>query len=188
MIKTKNTLKRFVAWATNFRNKPFFWARLKLTFFYTIGVLVILVIFSLAVYSMFVHSFGNEMEFEGGGHEQELSIEMQVIDRAEDRLQAILITIDCFVIILIAGLSYYLAGKTLQPIEESYQRQKKFVADAAHELRTPLAVMTTGAEAVLSSDNSKEKYQKILKDSLEEMKYLSNTVNDLLFLARSDNL
>ncbi len=182
-----NISKQFAPWAINFRNNPFLRARLKLTAYYTAGVCIILIIFSLAVYGLFVKNITSNFEYDGPGFENEANVETQIIDKAQDQLQTILITIDAMIVLLIAGFSYYLAGKTLQPIESSYMRQKKFVADAAHELRTPLTVMKTGAEAVLSGDNSKEEYKKIVRDSLEEINYLSAMVDDLLFLAKSDN-
>jgi len=188
MIKMKNISKPFARWATNFKNKPFLWARLKLTSFYTGGVLIILLVFSIVVFALFVRDISSNLEYEGTGYENEADIESRVIVRAQNRLGTIIVTIDGLTIILIAGLSYYLAGKTLEPIELAYVRQKKFVADAAHELRTPLSVMKTGTEAVLAGNNGKEEYRKVVKDYLEEINHLSVMVDDLLFLARSDNL
>jgi len=184
----KNILKQSAEWATNFRNNPFLQARLKLTVYYTGGVFIVLLIFSLAVFGMFTKSIVSNLEYEGPDYGNEANIEMRIIDKAQDQLETTLITIDGLVVILIAGLGYYLAGKTLKPIEISYRRQKKFVADTTHELRTPLAVMKTGAEAILSGDNGKEEYKKLTQDSLEEINHLSIMVNDLLFLARSDDL
>jgi two-component system sensor histidine kinase CiaH len=85
-------------------------------------------------------------------------------------------------------MSYYLAGKTLQPIEAGVEKQKKFVADAAHELRTPLAVMKTGAETLLMDRANEKEYEKFTRDSLEEIDSLVALVNGLLFLARGDSL
>ncbi len=39
------------------------------------------------------------------------------------------------------GLGYWLSGRTIRPIQESYERQKQFTSDASHEMRTPLAVL-----------------------------------------------
>ena len=188
MIKKENISKQFATWATNFKHNPFLKARLKLTFFYTVGVMVILVVFSLAVYGLFTRNITNNLEYEGPRDEESANIEIQLIDKAQDRLQSIILTVNGLIIILVAGLSYYLAGKTLKPIEVAYARQKKFVADSAHELRTPLAVMKIGAETILIAEASKEDYKKLIKDFLEELNYLSLMVNDLLFLARSDDL
>jgi OmpR-family two-component system manganese-sensing sensor histidine kinase len=162
-------------------------ARLKLTVFYTAGVLAIIIVFSIAVFGLFVKNIGSDLEYEGEDNEA-INIKLQVINKAQDQLQNILISIDGLIVILIAGLSYYLADKTLKPVEAAYWQQKKFVADAAHELRTPLSVMKTGAEVVLAGDEGKEEYKKLTLDSLEEINHLSVMVDDLLFLARSDNL
>jgi len=176
-------------WATNFKNNAFLRVKLKLTVFYIVGILVILAIFSLVVYSLFAKNIAENIEYEGPDYEGRVDIEKQIIEKAQDRLQAILLTVDGLIIIIVGGISYYLAGKTLKPVESSYAKQKKFLADSAHELRTPLAVMKTGAEAVLSDKScKKEEYKKLVKDFLEELNFLSDMVNDLLFLTREDNL
>jgi len=185
----KNILKQSAAWATSFKNSAFLRAKLKLTFFYTVGVLVILVIFSLVVYSLFSQNISENIEYEGPEYEGNANIEAQILEKVQDRLQAILLTVDGLIVILVGGISYYLAGKTLKPIESAYAKQKKFLADSAHELRTPLAVMKTGAEAVLGDEASKkEEYKKLAEDFLEELNFLTDMVNDLLFLVREDNL
>lgn len=183
-----NISKQFARLVTNFKNKPFLKARFKLTIYYTIGVFIILLIFSLAVYGLFSKNISSNLEYEGSNQEKNANVELQIINKAQEQLQYILFTVDGLVIILIIIFSYYLSGKTLKPIEIAYKRQKKFVADTAHELRTPLAVMKTGAEATLIGDNGKEEYKKLTQDSLEEINILSSIVDDLLFLARSDDL
>jgi len=174
--------------AIDFRNNPFFRARLKLTAVYSAGVLALLVVFSLAIYSFFAKNITSNLEYDGQDQEESQNIELQVIQRAKDQLLAVLLTVDGLVIFLVAGMSYSLAGKTLRPIEASYKKQKKFMADAAHELRTPLAVMKTGAEALLMGRASEKEYEKFTRDFLEEINSLSALVNDLLFLVRGDSL
>ena len=90
----------------------------------------------------------------------------------------------------IAGyIGYYLAGKNLEPIKTAFQQQKEFVADASHELRTPMTVLTMAAEA-LSSDKE-TKYSdfalRIVKDIKYETKKMNNLVENLLTLARGDS-
>lgn len=175
-----------MAWVTGFKDKPFLQARLKLTAYYTLGILVILFIFNLAVYSLFANYAPDRLDNELAG-EIDL-LELQIYAQAEERLRTVLYTVDGVAVILVAVLSYGLAGRALRPIEASYKRQRKFVADAAHELRTPLAVMKTGAETVLGSDGGIQDYRKLTNDSLEELDHLSSMVDDLLFLARGDDL
>lgn len=49
-------------------------------------------------------------------------------------------------IVVIFFISLYLSGKIVQPIEQSYQKQKQFISDAGHELKTPVSVVGTNAE------------------------------------------
>ena len=183
----KNISRRFAGSAISFRNNPFFRARLKLTFFYSAGVFALLVIFSLAIYIFFSKNITSNLEYNGQDQEESQNIELQVIQRAKNQLLAVLLTVDGLVIVLAAGMSYYLAGKTLRPIEAGVEKQKKFTADAAHELRTPLAVMKTGAETLLMDGAREKEYEKFARDSLEEINSLVALTNDLLFLARGDS-
>ncbi|MHB8142937.1 MAG: sensor histidine kinase [Thermoleophilia bacterium] len=146
-------------------------------------------IFSLSVFILFSRNAADNLDYHGpdnGG--ADATIEARVIEQAQNRLEVILFIVDGVIILGAAGTSYYVAGKTLRPVEESYAAQKKFVADAAHELRTPLTILRTGAEAVLGEASSKEEYIKYIRDSLEESEYLTSMVNDLLFLARGAKL
>ena len=174
-----NIFKQFAEWVINLKHKPFLKARLKLTTYYTLGIVVILIIVNLGVYGIFVSDIPETIEDKSfAAYEEDI----------RDRLETTIYTVNGFVILVVIGLSYYLAGKTLKPLEEVFKRQKKFIANAAHELRTPLTVMKTGIETVLAGNNSKDDYKKLIKDSLEEINFLSSMVNDLLFLAGNDDL
>jgi len=81
-----------------------------------------------------------------------------------------------------------LAGRTLKPIKESLDAQKKFSADASHDLRTPLAVITTESEVVLQNEESQEKdFREAVKSNLEEAQKMSKLVDDLLVISRGEN-
>lgn len=68
------------------------------------------------------------------------------------------------------------------PVKESFERQKQFIADASHELKTPLSVIIASSEAL--EDNPKEKkWLKNIKNEADRMSYL---VNNLLKLAASE--
>lgn len=71
-------------------------------------------------------------------------------------------------------------------LEESFNAQRRFVSDAAHELRTPLASMKTSVTKVLGSDRSPAEYQKLLGFLSGRIDHMEAMVNDLLFLSRVD--
>jgi signal transduction histidine kinase len=71
-------------------------------------------------------------------------------------------------------------------LEESFNTQKRFVSDAAHELRTPLASMKTSVTKALSDDRSVANDQKLLDFLSGRINYMEAMVNDLLFLSRVD--
>lgn len=89
---------------------------------------------------------------------------------------------------LLGVLSYYLAGKSMKPIEASFERQKRFVSDASHELRTPLSIFYSSLEIL----EEEEKHtlspfgREIIGDLKAEAASMKRLLEDLLFLARHD--
>ena len=71
-------------------------------------------------------------------------------------------------------------------LQRSFDEVRRFTADAAHELRTPLAVMRTEAEVALRSPRSPDRDARVLENLLEEIERLSRLVSQLLFLCRED--
>lgn len=78
-------------------------------------------------------------------------------------------------------------NKLLEKVESSFQRLSLFASDLAHELRTPIYNLMGEAEITLNKQRSDKEYQQVLASSLEEYSRLSNIIDSLLFLARSDN-
>jgi heavy metal sensor kinase len=74
----------------------------------------------------------------------------------------------------------------IQRLERSFAEVRRFTADAAHELRTPLSMMRTAAEVALRSPRSPEQDGRVLEDLLEEIERLTRLVSQLLFLCRED--
>lgn len=85
----------------------------------------------------------------------------------------------------LAGLVLSL-NDALDRLEDSYQRMSTFSADAAHELRTPLANLIGETEVALSRHRTPAELEEVLHSNLEELERLRRIVADMLFLARAD--
>ncbi len=183
----KTILKRFEVLATNSKANNFKGAVIRLTAFYTLGVFVILVVFNTLVYGLFSEGIEHEL------HEDTDIVELydatknekfETEEIAQDLLNVLLVS-DAVILLLTIIVSYLLARRTLAPLGEAYQRQKRFVADAAHELRTPLAVIKAGSEILLKNGRTIEEYKKFIGESKEEVDRLISISNDLLFLTQN---
>lgn len=90
--------------------------------------------------------------------------------------------------IIFAFLGYYFAGQAMKPIKNSYLKQEKFVSDASHELRTPLSIFYSSVDLLIREEKAHLSVygQEVLEDVKKEANLMSNLINNLLVLARSD--
>jgi two-component system OmpR family sensor kinase len=72
-------------------------------------------------------------------------------------------------------------------IEEAFKLQKQFTADASHELKTPLTILLGEIEVALKNPRTSEDYQGILRSAVEEIRRITNIVDDLLTIARLES-
>ena len=87
--------------------------------------------------------------------------------------------------ILVASSSWWLAGRAMQPIYQSYRQMQQFTADAAHELRTPLAALSATVESALRMPQLSEPEARDILGTIERQnRRLTHLVADLLLLAR----
>jgi heavy metal sensor kinase len=77
-------------------------------------------------------------------------------------------------------------NELLARLDESFEAMRLFVADASHELRTPIAVIRGEADVALAHDRGAAEYRESLAIVLDESRRLSGLVDDLLNLARAD--
>ncbi|HET8675750.1 MAG TPA: ATP-binding protein [Blastocatellia bacterium] len=77
-------------------------------------------------------------------------------------------------------------NEMLSKLEHAFARERRFTADASHELKTPLAVLRGDIEVALRRERATDEYRRVLASSLEEIARLTKLTDDLLTLARSD--
>ena len=85
---------------------------------------------------------------------------------------------------LFGGL--YMAGRAMRPARESFEKQRAFIADASHELKTPLTLIRADAEVVLYRGHLNQEDQKLVEHSLAETDRMGAILSDLLLVARLD--
>jgi signal transduction histidine kinase len=83
-------------------------------------------------------------------------------------------------VVLSMAAGWVMAGRAARPVRRAYEAQAGFAADAAHELRTPLASVRIGVESLAELDSE------LGREVLEEVDYLTSLTNRLLTLARAD--
>lgn len=185
----KNTSKQFAGWDTPSNQNSFKKAVILLTIYYMTGVFIVLAIFNIMVHGLFINSTRTD------DNEKIEKIDQQIIGirtketiekEMQDNLLHILLFSDVIIMIITLFVAYISSKRTLRPLEEAYKKQSRFVADAAHELRTPLSVMKAGGEVILRNERSKDEYKKYINESLEEVSRLTTLSNDLLFLASNN--
>lgn len=97
-----------------------------------------------------------------------------------------LVAIPILVICAATGGSL-LAKRSIEPVERSYEQQRRFMADASHEMRTPTAILRTESDLTLSREHrSEDEYRTSMTVVQDATRRLTRIVDDLFLLARSD--
>ncbi len=100
--------------------------------------------------------------------------------------ELIFIFLGAIILVILGNL--IMTKKALEPIKKSWEKQKRFVGDASHELRTPISAIKTNME-IVSEDDYKTvgEHKKWINNINQETNRMSDLVNKLLFLSRKDS-
>lgn len=170
-------------------------ARLKLTAWYLLIIMLISISFSMAIYNILTFELDRVEMMQRSRQERMLpdnfrekhlrSIDLEVIDESKNRLQNILLLINLGIFGLSSIAGYFLAGRTLKPIKEMVDEQNRFITDASHELRTPLTSLKSEIEVNLRlKDLDLKEAKKILASNLEEVNKLQYLSDNLIKLTK----
>jgi len=167
-------------------------ANIKLTLIYSSLFLVAFWAFSIGLYfwmeNYFGESYMGEVEQQGEFEfdEQDAAIANIAADIAQDRLERTLLILNGAMIIIVPVIAWLMTRRTLAPVQHIHEQQKQFVSDVAHELRTPLSIMSGELEVALKKERTSEDYRQVLNSSKQETDRLIELSENLLFLARAD--
>ncbi|EKD62427.1 MAG: histidine kinase [uncultured bacterium] len=169
--------------------------RLKLTAWYLLIIALISISFSAIIYRVVTDELERgfmvaEYRIRGmpiPGQRVRLLLEDELADTK--RLLAARLAVVNGCILAFSGLaSYLLAGKSLQPIKVAMDEQKRFVADASHELKTPLTAIKTEIEVALRDKKfTLVQAKELLRSNLQETDKMKDLANYLLSLSRYES-
>jgi two-component system OmpR family sensor kinase len=111
---------------------------------------------------------------------------LEVVQADARDLQVGLIVAAAALVLFILVASFFAAGRWLRPTRRAIEQQQEFLANAAHELRTPLAVIQASASQALNRPRGGDEYQLALSEIRNAAERAGRSVSDLLDLARFD--
>ena len=161
-------------------------ARIRLTALYVVLFAVVIAVFSVVFYVGFLIVLPPAFDLAPDlTSEQVAAVAYQT---TVERIGLALLGADVVVIAAVAVAAWVLAARTLEPIREAHARQRRFVADASHEMRTPLAAILSSAEGAIATARTPDELRHALNVDARAARSLTAITNDLLLLARSDEL
>ncbi|MEK7622645.1 MAG: HAMP domain-containing sensor histidine kinase [Patescibacteria group bacterium] len=104
------------------------------------------------------------------------------VEAIQKSLNVLLKTLGIIFGFLIIPLGFYF-NRLLDQLQQAFKRERQFIGDVAHELKTPVAILTSGLELVLSKKRPIAEYHRVLKESLIDVNRLSQTIKNILDLA-----
>ncbi|HET9492644.1 MAG TPA: HAMP domain-containing sensor histidine kinase [Chloroflexia bacterium] len=124
-------------------------------------------------------------------------------DRVLEQMLVGLLVLSGASALVLGAASWWLAGRSLKPAQQAWERQQAFVANASHELRAPLTLMRANAEVALrrahavpaavgaghgiaGDSSTNEEQRALLQDIVQEADHMAMLVDDLLLLSRLD--
>jgi signal transduction histidine kinase len=113
----------------------------------------------------------------------------RAVSETVDRLVFVLAFTGLGALLLAAVGGLFMSRRAMRPVQEAFGRQRTFIADASHELKTPLTLIRADAEVLsrgLDDPEMAEDNRELVDDLLGETDRMSAILSDLLLLARLD--
>jgi signal transduction histidine kinase len=108
-----------------------------------------------------------------------------VVNEPVNRLIFVLVPIGLLALALATVGGLFMSGRAIRPVQSAFDKQRKFIGDASHELKTPLTLIRADAE-VVTRDPANPRARKLMNHLLDETDRMNSLLSDLLILARLD--
>lgn len=173
-------------------------ARRKLTAWYLVILMSVSISFSIVIYRGMTAEIDRftqlqrlriERRFDDAGIPRpSILLDQEIIDEAKQHIILNFLGINGIIFVVMGGLSYFLAGKTLEPIQEMVEEQSRFVSDASHELKTPLTAMKSSLEVYVRDPKmTLSEAKQVLLDNIQEVNRLQSLSESLLALSENQS-
>lgn len=172
-------------------------ARIKLTAWYLLILMIISISFSLIIYKRITSEIDRFSQSQRLRIERRLMedryipqpppiyFDIDLVQEVKRRLIITLIFINGGILFIVGSLSYFLAGKTLRPIQKMVEEQNRFISDASHEFRTPLTSLKSSLEVNLRDKNlTVDEARKVMSESIKDVNNLQKLSDSLLQLSQ----
>jgi len=160
-------------------------ARIRLTLLFIATFALVLVVFSVVFYVAFAIVL--QPDFDVAPELTNAQAAEAAYTATIGRIGISLVVADVAAVLIVGFVSWVLARRTLEPIRDAHLRQQRFVADASHETRNPLAAIKATTGAALEGDRSVAELRDALATIDATADRLIRLTSDLLVLARSND-
>jgi signal transduction histidine kinase len=161
-------------------------AQLRLTLLYMALFAIVLVAFNVLFYIGYKTVLAPSFEI-GAELSNEEAADLALRAAVGQMLVALLVA-DVVAVAVVGITAWVMASRSLAPLRQAHARQRRFVADASHEMRTPLAMIRASAEGALVAPASDDELRRALGVVVESTERMTRLTNDLLTLAKADEL
>lgn len=140
-----------------------------------------------------IHADGNDWAYvsqkAGDGNHRIVFLDVTARQAILTNLVYTFLVVGMFMLVVIYFISRFFANRSIAPVQEAFDKQKQFIADASHELKTPLAVINTNIDVLLSNgDDTVNNQAKWLRYIQSETERMSKLTGDLLYLTQMDDV